>query len=91
MEEVEIEVEVAPIATPAAKELLEGVAELLAPFIEEIATLNEEVVTLKKRVETMAAQPGAARVKNTFANALAEKKDAATARIEALAKMRNSK
>lgn len=91
MEEVEVEVEVADIAAPAAQALLEGVAALIAPFTEEIAALTEEVVALKKRFETMAAEPAAPRVKNTFANALAEKNDATTARIEALAKMRKSK
>lgn len=91
MEEVEVEVPVADAALPAAEALLAGVAELIAPFTEEIAALTEEVVALKKRFETMAALPGAARVKNTFANTLAEKNDATNARIEALAKMRRSK
>lgn len=91
MEEVVVEAPVAEAAMPATEELLTGIAELIAPFTEEIAALTEEVVALKKRFETMAAEPGASRVKNTFANVLAEKNDATNARIEALAKMRKSK
>lgn len=91
MEEVEVEVPIAEEAIPAVETLLEGVAELIAPFAEEIAALKTEVVELKKKYETMAALPGAPRVKNTFANVLAEKNDATNARIEALAKMRRSK
>ena len=91
MEEVEVEVPVTPEALPATEALLAGIAELIAPFTEEIAVLTEEVVALKKRFETMAAEPGASRVKNTFANVLAEKNTATANRIEALAKMRKSK
>ena len=91
MEEVEVEVPVAEEAIPASEALLTGIAELIAPFTEEIAALTEEVVALKKRFETMAAEPAAPRVKNTFANALAEKNTATVNRIEALAKMRKSK
>ena len=91
MEEVAVEVPVAPETLPATEALLAGIAELIAPFTEEIAVLTEEVVALKKRFETMAAEPAAPRVKNTFANVLADKNTATENRIEALAKMRKSK
>lgn len=91
MEEVEVEVPVAEEVLPATEDLLSGIAELIAPFTEEIKALNEEVIALKKRFETMAAEPGASRVKNTFANVLADKNDATAKRIEVLAKMRKSK
>jgi hypothetical protein len=39
----------------------------------------------------MAAEPAASKVKNTFANVLADKNTATANRIEALAKMRKSK
>jgi hypothetical protein len=91
MEEVEVEVPVAPEALPVTEDLLNGIAELIAPFTEEIAALNEEVIALKKRFETMAAEPAASKVKNTFANVLADKNTATANRIEALAKMRKSK
>ncbi len=91
MEEVEVEVPVADAVAEPAKELLEGVAELIAPFVEEIAVLTEEVVELKKRFETMAAEPAAPRVKNTFSDALAAKTATAEARMKQLAAMRNNK
>ena len=91
MEEVEVEVPVMEEAIPASEALLTGIAELIAPFTEEIAALTEEVVALKKRFETMAAEPAAPRVKNTFANVLAEKNTATANRLEVLAKMRKSK
>jgi len=87
----EVEVEVADEVAEPAKDLLEGVAELIAPFVEEIATLTEEVVELKKRFEKMAAEPAAPRVKNTFADALADKNKAAASRLEQLAAMRKAK
>jgi hypothetical protein len=88
MEEVEVEVPVADAVAEPAKELLEGVAELIAPFVEEIAVLTEEVVELKKRFETMAAEPAAPRVKNTFSDAVAAKNATAEARMKQLAAMR---
>lgn len=91
MEEVEVEVPVAEEVAEPAKDLLEGVAELIAPFVEEIATLTEEVVELKKRFEKMAAEPAAPRVKNTFADALADKNKAAASRLEKLSAMRKAK
>ena len=91
MEEVEVEVPVADAVAEPAKELLEGVAELIAPFVEEIAVLTEEVVELKKRFETMAAEPAAPRVKNTFSDAVAAKNATAEARMKQLAAMRNNK
>ena len=86
-----LEVPVADAVAEPAKELLEGVAELIAPFVEEIAVLTEEVVELKKRFETMAAEPAAPRVKNTFSDAVAAKNATTEARMKQLAAMRNNK
>jgi len=91
MEEVAVEVPVAEEIMPVTEDLLNGIAELIAPFTEEIAALNEEVIALKKRFETMAAEPAAAKIKNTFANVLADKNTATANRLEALSKMRKSK
>ena len=91
MEEVEVEVPVAEEAVPATEELLTGIAELIAPFTEEIATLTEEVVALKKRFETMAAEPAAPRVKNTFASILEDKNKITATRLTQLAAMRKAK
>ena len=91
MEEVAVEVPVAEEIMPVTEDLLNGIAELIAPFTEEIKALNEEVIALKKRFETMAAEPAAAKIKNTFANVLADKNTATASRLEALSKMRKSK
>jgi hypothetical protein len=91
MEEVEVEVEVEEELVPATEELLNGIAQLIEPFTEEIAALQTEVIELKKKYEEMAALPGAPRIKNTFASVLADKNDATTKRLEALAKMRKRK
>jgi hypothetical protein len=98
LEEVKVEEPVAEEVLPTTEDLLSSIAELIEPFFkeikslnEEIKSLNEEVDTLKKRFETMAAEPGASKVKNTFANVLADKNDATAKRLEVLAKMRKSK
>lgn len=91
LEEIEIEAPVAEEMVPATEELLAGIAAMIAPFTEEIATLKEEVVTLSKRLEKMAAEPAASKVKNTFADVLAEKQTKADARLAQLVALRNSK
>ena len=90
MEEVEVEVpeEVAPVMT---EEVVQAVVEALAPMVEEVAALTEEVVALKKRFETMAAEPAAPRVKNTFASIIEDKNNQTEQRLKQLAAMRKSK
>lgn len=90
MEEVEVEVPVSPEALPATEALLAGIAEMLAPFTEEIAVLKEEVVALTKRFEKMAAEPAASKVKNTFAEVLADKNAKSDARLTQLAALRKT-
>ena len=90
MEEVEVEVPVSPEALPATEALLAGIAEMLAPFTEEIAVLQEEVVALTKRFEKMAAEPAAPKVKNTFAEVLADKNAKTDAKLMHLKELRNS-
>jgi len=58
---------------------------------EEVAALTEEVVALKKRFETMAAEPAAPRVKNTFASIIEDKNNKTEQRLKQLAAMRKSK
>lgn len=90
MEEVEVEVPVTPEALPATEALLAGIADLIAPFTEEIAILQEEVVALTKRFEKMAAEPAAPKVKNTFAEVLADKNAKTDAKLMHLKELRNS-
>jgi len=89
MEEVEVEVPVTPEALPATEALLAGIADLIAPFTEEIAILQEEVVALTKRFEKMAAEPAAPKVKNTFAEVLADKNAKTDAKLMHLKNLRN--
>jgi hypothetical protein len=89
MEEVEVEVPVTPEALPATEALLAGIADLIAPFTEEIAILQEEVVALTKRFEKMAAEPAAPKVKNTFAEVLADKNAKTDAKLMHLKDLRN--
>lgn len=91
MEEVEVTTDVAPEVAPATEELLAGIAEIIAPFTEEIAALQEEVVALTKRFEAMAAEPAAAKVTNTFAEVLADKKSKEDAKLSHLRALRNGK
>ena len=90
MEDVVVPVDVAPEAAVAAGDLLAGIADLIAPFAEEIATLKEEVVALTKRFEKMAAEPAAQKVKNTFAEVLADKNAKTDAKLMHLKELRNS-
>jgi len=90
MEEVEVSTEVADELAPVTEDLLAGIAELIAPFTEEIAVLKEEVVALSKRFEKMAAEPATTKIKNTFAEVLADKNAKSDARAIHLANMRKS-
>ena len=91
LEEIQVETEVAPELVPATEELLAGIAAMIAPFTDEIATLKEEVVTLSKRLEKMAAEPAASKIKNTFAEVLADKRTNLENKFEHLVNLRNSK
>jgi len=90
MEDVVVPVDVAPEAVVATEGLLAGIADLIAPFTEEIAILKEEVVALTKRFEKMAAEPAAPKVKNTFAEVLADKNAKTDAKLMHLKELRNS-
>lgn len=90
MEEVEVEVPVAPEAIPATEELLAGIAEIIAPFTEEIATLTEEVVALKARFNKIAGEPAASPIRNTFSETKLAKQTLEAQRMEALRAIRKN-
>ena len=91
LDEVVIEAPVSEEAVPATEELLTGIAEMIAPFTEEIAALTEEVTALKARFQTIADEPAATPVRNTFSEnkAIADQKLAE--RMDALRAIRNNK
>ena len=91
LEEVAVEVPVEEELIPATEELLAGIADIIAPFTEEIATLKEEVVALQSKFSEFSDEPAAKPIKRTFAEQSAAKEVVALARLDRLAKIRNSK
>lgn len=90
MEEVEVEVPVSEAAIPATEELLTGIAEMIAPFTEEIAALTEEVTALKARFNTIADEPAATPIRNTFSENKAIQDEMLAKRMEALRAIRKN-
>jgi hypothetical protein len=90
MEEIEVEVPVAPEAIPATEELLAGIAEIIAPFTDEIAALTEEVVALKARFNKIAGEPAASPIRNTFSETKLAKQSMEAQRMEALRAIRKN-
>lgn len=91
LEEVVIEAPVSEEAAPATEELLTGIAEMIAPFTEEIAALTEEVTALKARFQTIADEPAATPVRNTFSENKKAADEHLAQRMDALRSIRNSK
>jgi hypothetical protein len=90
MEEVVVEAPVAEEAIPATEELLNGIAEMIAPFTEEITALKEEVVELKAKFQTIADEPAAKPIRNSFSENKAIKDDHLAKRMEALRAIRSN-
>jgi hypothetical protein len=89
MDEVVVEAPVSEEAIPATAELLTGIAEMIAPFTEEIAALTEEVTALKARFQTIADEPAATPIRNTFSENKIKKDEALAQRMDALRAIRN--
>ena len=89
MDEVVVEAPVSEEAIPATAELLTGIAEMIAPFTEEIAALTEEVTALKARFQTIADEPAATPIRNTFSENKIKKDEALANRMDALRAIRN--
>lgn len=90
MDEVVVEAPVSEEAIPATAELLTGIAEMIAPFTEEIAALTEEVTALKARFQTIADEPAATPIRNTFSENKAKKDEALAQRMDALRAIRKN-
>ena len=89
LDEVVVEAPVSEAAIPATEELLTGIAEMIAPFTEEIAALTEEVTALKARFQTIADEPAATPIRNTFSENKIKKDEALAQRMDALRAIRN--
>jgi hypothetical protein len=88
LDEVVVEAPVSEEAIPATAELLTGIAEMIAPFTEEIAALTEEVTALKARFQTIADEPAATPIRNTFSENKIKKDEALAQRMDALRAIR---
>ena len=74
-----------------AEELLEGVANLLQPYTEEIKELKEELSVLTSRFNSVADEPAAKKVRNTFSQDAETQKSITERRLESLIAIRNKK
>ena len=90
LDEVVVEAPVSEEAIPATAELLTGIAEMIAPFTEEIAALTEEVTALKARFQTIADEPAATPIRNTFSENKIKKDEALANRMDALRAIRKN-
>ena len=90
LDEVVVEAPVSEEAMPATAELLTGIAEMIAPFTEEIAALTEEVTALKARFQTIADEPAATPIRNTFSENKIKKDEALAQRMDALRAIRKN-
>ena len=90
LDEVVVEASVSEEAMPATAELLTGIAEMIAPFTEEIAALTEEVTALKARFQTIADEPAATPIRNTFSENKVKKEEALANRMDALRAIRKN-
>jgi|TARA_B110000459_G_scaffold170003_1_gene189956 hypothetical protein len=90
LDEVVVEAPVSEEAMPATAELLTGIAEMIAPFTEEIAALTEEVTALKARFQTIADEPAATPIRNTFSENKVKKEEALANRMDALRAIRKN-
>jgi len=94
-EEVEMEEEIIEekkeIKEFDADALLEGVANLLQPYTEEIKELKEELSVLTSRFNSVADEPAAKKVRNTFSQDAETQKSITERRLESLIAIRNKK
>ena len=74
-----------------AEELLEGVANLLQPYTEEIKELKEELSVLTSRFNSVADEPAAKKVRNTFSQDAETQKSLTERRLESLISIRKGK
>lgn len=91
-EEVEMEEEEVEVKEEFDVEgLLEGIADMLTPYTEEIKELKEELVTLTERFNSVADEPAAKKVRNTFSEEAKNRATTAEARLERLVSLRKGR
>ena len=84
-EEVKEEVEM------AADEMIAAIAELIKGYMNEVSEVKEELSALTERFNSVADEPAAKKVSNTFSENAATRKSVAENRFEHLVSIRNKK
>ena len=71
--------------------MLTAIADLIKGYMEEVKEVKEELSSLTERFNTVADEPAAKKVSNTFADNAAQRKTLAEDRLEKLIQIRNKK
>ena len=91
-EEVQaLEEEVKEDVEMSSDDMLVAIAELIKGYMEEVSEVKEELSALTERFNTVADQPAAKKVSNTFSENAATRKSVAENRFEHLVSIRNKK
>ena len=91
-EEVQaLEEEVKEDVEMSSDDMLVAIAELIKGYMEEVSEVKEELSALTERFNTVADQPAAKKVSNTFSENAATRKSVSENRFEHLVSIRNKK
>ena len=90
MEEI-AEEDVEAAAPIDAEALVSAIAELIQPQAEELKALKEQLSKLTERFNSIADEPAATKVKNTFSSEASEARSIAERRLERLIQLRKQK
>ncbi len=71
--------------------MLTAIADLIKGYMEEVKEVKEELSSLTERFNTVADEPAAKKVSNTFSDNAAQRKTLAEDRLEKLIQIRNKK
>ncbi len=74
-----------------ADNMLTAIADLIKGYMEEVKEVKEELSSLTERFNTVADEPAAKKVSNTFSDNAAQRKTLAEDRLEKLIQIRNKK
>ena len=91
-EEVEMEEEVTEEKEEFdAEGMLAGIAEMILPYTDQLTKIKEELSSLEARFNTVADEPAAKKVRNTFSEEAKNRATTAEARLERLVSLRKGR
>ena len=91
-EEVEMEEEVTEEKEEFdAEGMLAGIAEMILPYTDQLTKIKEELSSLEARFNTVADEPAAKKVRNTFSEEAQNRATTAEARLERLVSLRKGR